>query len=266
MLGCILMLTCSCSAQVKSAVDSNYILLETILIKAKFFTTDKLSQIYIVTEQNEVIKYSPDGRELFRFNNNTLGNLQHIDATDPFNLLLYYPDYLTAMTLDRTMNKTVEYDFAALNLVEIKAIGMSNDNNVWLYDDVSFKLRKIDRRGQVMMESDAMNMLLRYTPDPNFILERENLVYVNNPETGILVFDNYAKYIKTLDFKGLDDFQVVNKQLIFQKDGKLTSFHLQPLVFQNIELPAGTNKDDEIRIQKNKFFVKKQDRVLVYKF
>ena len=261
-----LLLSCSCSTLASSSVDSSYTLLSTIDIKAKFFTTDKLSQIYVVTEQNEVIKYDPSGNEMFRFNNNRLGDLQHIDATDPFNILLYYADYMTVVTLDRTLNQTLEFDLINLNLLEVKAIGMSNDNNIWLYDDVTFKLRKVDRKGQVLLESDDLNLLLFYTPSPNFILERANTVYVNNPETGVLVFDLYGKYIKTLDFKNLNDFQVINNQLIFRKGEKLMSFHLQPLVLQPIELPPGVEKEDKIRIQKNKLFVKKRDKVLVYGF
>ncbi len=265
-LGCLLVFSNSCSTQANIVTDSSYVLSQEIPIKAKTFTTDKLSQVYVVTEQNEVIKYNSDGKELFRFNNNTLGNLQHVDVTDPFNILLYYPDFLTVLTLDRTLNKTGEYDLTNLNLIEVKAIGMSNDNNVWLYDEVTFKLRKVDRKGQILLESDVLNMLLGYTPAPNFILERENLVYINNPQTGILVFDIYGKYIKTLDFKGLNDFQVFNKQLIFKKNGKLMSFHLQPLILQPIEIPLGISREDKIRIQKNKLFVKKEDKVLIYDF
>ena len=267
LLFCVLLFCYSCATQATSIVDSSsYDLVKTIDQKAKAFTTDKLGQLYLVTEKNEVIKYDPNGVEMFRFNNNRLGNLQHIDATDPFNVLLYYSDYLTVITLDRTLNQTLDFDLINLNLLEVKAIGMSNDNNVWLYDEVTFKLRKVDRKGQVLIESDQLNMRLFYTPNPNFILERENTVYVNNPETGILVFDIYGKYIKTLDFKGLDDFQVFNKQLIFREGEKLQSFYLQPLVLQTLELPSGTEKEDKIRIQKNRLFVKKADQVMIYKF
>jgi hypothetical protein len=266
LVSCMLLFSYSCTSQTPVSVDSSYTLLHTISLKAKAFTTDKLSQVYLVTEQNEVIKFDPDGKELFRFSNNTLGNLEHIDVTDPFNVLLYYPDYLAVLTLDRTLNITLEYDLTNLNLLEVKAIGMSNDNNVWLYDEVIFKLRKVDRKGQVVLESDELNMVLYYTPEPNFILERANTVYVNNPETGILVFDIYGRYIKTLDFKGLEDFQVFNNQLIFRKNEKLMSFHLQPLVLQTITLPPDTKKEDKIRIQKNKLFVKKKDRLLIYEF
>jgi len=266
LLCCFLICAGSCSTQAIESVDSSYTLLHTISIRAKNFATDKLSQVYVVTKQNEVIKYAPDGRELFRFNNNTLGNLEHIDVTDPFNILLYYPEYLTVLTLDRTLNKTAEYDLTNLNLFEVKAVGMSNDNDIWIYDEVTFKLRKVNRRGQVIMESDDLNMLLFYNPSPNFILQRENTVYVNNPETGVLVFDLFAQYIKTIDFKDLNNFQIFNNQLIFRKNEKLMSFHLQPLVLQTIELPAGTKKEDIIRIQKNRLFVKKVDKLLIYRF
>ena len=75
---CFLLCACSCSTKAIESVDSSYTLLHTIPIRAKNFATDKLSQVYVVTEQNEVIKYDPNGREMFRFNNNTLGDLQHI--------------------------------------------------------------------------------------------------------------------------------------------------------------------------------------------
>ena len=265
-VSCGLVIFCSCTTRAISTVDSSYTLAHTITIKSKFFTTDKLSQIYVVTDQNEVIKFDPNGVVMFRFSNNRLGNLKHIDATDPFNVLLYYPDYMTVVILDRTLNQTIEYDLIDLNLIEVKAIGMSNDNNVWLYDEATFKLRKVDRKGQVLIESDQMNMILAYTPRPNFILERANAVYINNPQTGVLVFDIYGKYIKTLDFKGLEDFQVVNNQLIFRKGEKLMAFHLQPLVLQAITLPAGIDEADEIRIQTNRLFVKKEDSLLIYEF
>ena len=86
-------------------------------------------------------------------------------------LLMYFciiSDYMTVMTLDRTLNQTLEFDLINLNLLEVKAIGMSNDNNVWLYDEVTFKLRKVDRKGQVLMESDDLNLRLFYTPIPKF--------------------------------------------------------------------------------------------------
>ena len=109
----------SCSAKItptETTDSSAYDLLKEIEIEARLITTDKLQQLYVVTVDNDVIKFSPQGKELFRFTNNTLGELTHIDVTNPFSVLLYYPDYLTVYTLDRTLNKTGEFNFLELNL------------------------------------------------------------------------------------------------------------------------------------------------------
>jgi len=80
----------------------DYTLLRTLEISSPVFTTDQLRNVYTVTKTNEVIKYTPSGQIQFRYNNNTLGNLAFIDATDPFNLLLFYPDFRRVILLDRT--------------------------------------------------------------------------------------------------------------------------------------------------------------------
>jgi len=57
--------------------------------------------------------------------------------------------------------------------------------------------------------------LLNKNIQPNFIVEYNNQVYLNDPKVGILVFDNFGTYIKTLPIFGLTNFQVKEKYLLF---------------------------------------------------
>jgi len=261
----------SCSAKTAPPVTntdtSAYELIKEINIQAKWMATDKLQQLYLITIENEIIKYSPEGKELFRFCNNTLGDLTHIDITNPFSVLLYYPDFLTVYTLDRTLNKTGEFNLLDLNLTDVVTIGMSNDNNVWLYDFVFHRIKKINRNGEVLRES-IINLSNEFESPllPNFILERENWLYVNDPNLGILVFDIYAQYQKTIDIKNLTYFQIIDNQLIYKEKEKLKSFHLKSLATQIIDLPKGVSLENQIAIQKSKLFVRKKDGVEVYSF
>jgi len=246
--------------------DSTFAIIKTIEVEAKDFTTDKLQQIYVVTPDNEVIKYDAEGNETFRYNNNTLGELAHVDATNPFSILLYYPEFMNVITLDRTLNLTGQFNLYDLNLLYVKGVGMSNDNNIWVYDDALFKLKKIDHEGHAIVESDNLSLLLGHSISPNFILEKEQTVYVNDPQLGIFLFDIFAEYIKTLDFKGLTDFQVYADQLIYFQDGKLQLFHLKSLLTHPLKLPSSISATDKIRLQKNKLFVLKPEGVEVYSF
>lgn len=256
----------SCSAKVIHQDSSSYDLVKEIPIQARLIATDKLQQLYIVTNKNDVIKFSPEGKELFRFTNNTLGELTHIDVTNPFSILLYYPDYLTAYTLDRTLNKTGEFNFLDLNLMDVAAVGLSNDNNVWLYDEVFFKIKKINRSGEVLRESENLTTQFGLQIQPNFILERENILYVNDPTVGVVVFDVYGQYIKTIDLKNLKSFQIIDEKLIYQEEDELKSFHLQSLATQIIELPQVISKNYQVEIRKSKLFVMKKNKVEIYKF
>ncbi len=262
-------LVTSCSAKITPTEprdSSAYDLVKEIEVEARLITTDKLQQLYVVTQKNDVIKFSPEGKELFRFTNNTLGELTHIDVTNPFSVLLYYPDYLTVYTLDRTLNKTGEFNFLDLNLTSVEAVGMSNDNNVWLYDEVLYKIKKVNRSGEVLRESENLTTQFGLEIQPDFILERENILYVNDPTVGVVVFDIYGQYIKTIDLKNLTSFQIIDNQLIYQDQDQLKSFHLQSLATQVIDLPQVISDEFKVEIRKSKLFVMKKNKVGIYSF
>lgn len=238
--------------------------LYSIPIKSKYFTTDKLSQVYVVTEGNQVIKFDASGKEVFRYNNNLLKGKMHIDATNPFNILLYYPDFQSVITLDRTMSETGEFNLSDLNFIQVNAVGSSNDNNIWLYDELTFKLKKINRSGTVFRESIDLNLQLNYSPRPVFLIERENNVYLNDPDFGIVVFNIFGEYDSKIDLKGIDQFQVFENQLIYKKGEKLFSYHLQTFNLKELKIPVRLQEGEDVFIQKNRLFIRKVNRVEVY--
>lgn len=237
-------------------------------VAAKYFTTDKLQNIYVVNKRNDLIKYNSKGEVLFEFNNNFMGTLGLVDATDPFNILLYYPEYLTIVSLDRTLSKTGQFNLYELDVALVKAVGMSNDNNVWIYDPATFKLKKINRAGTVLVESDNVTAIVNADTevDPNFILERENWVYVNVPAEGILVFDNFGQFAKTLPFKNLSEFQVMADQIVFIENNQLHLYHQKSLFTKSIALPGEVGDDVQVRIQKDLLFVLEDGKIGVYGF
>lgn len=231
---------------------------------ARDFTIDKLQQVYLITDRNEVIKHDPQGKEVFRFNNNFLEDIGKLDPSNPFNLILYYPEFLSVITLDRTMSQTGTFDLSNLNLIRVDALGSTNDNNVWLYDAIDFTLKKINRSGEVLKQSVNLNLKLGYSGNPNYLVEQSNMVFVNDPEYGILMFSNIGEYDSVLDLKGLDRFQVLGDQIVYQKETQLYAYHIQSLNQKEIKLPIKINIGDKVMLQKNRLFVKRGDRLEVF--
>ena len=213
-------------------------LLHTLPRQAKLFTVDKLQQVYLVDHRNEVFKYSPDGREQFFYNNNTRGELSYIDATDPFNLLLFYPELQGIALLDRTLNETAWLLLFAASVVHATAVALAPDNNIWVYDQASFQLLKIGRSGAVIATTDNLSAQLARPPFSQYAAARENLVYLYDPEQGAFVFDDFGQFHQLLEFKGYESLQIVDGTLLFYKPGELLAYSLAQLRTALLPLPA----------------------------
>jgi hypothetical protein len=243
-----------------------YRLLFTIDAQAKNFTTDKLQNIYLLTPDNEVVKYTPQGQEQFRYPNKTLGNASCLDATNPFHLLLFFPDYQNVLTLDRTLNPTGQFNLLQFGLFQVNAVGMASDGRLWVFDEVDFRLKKFESDGTLVTEGNDLSLVLGKTIRPNFLVEKDQLVYLNDPKVGILVFDVFGQYQKTLPIQALTEFQVFEDQLIYFKEGKLYSFHLKALLESVIRLPEGARRDDKVKVQKDRLYLLGENSLRVFKF
>lgn len=220
-----------------SSQDTTYIHIATISEKATFITTDKLLNVFVITERGELVKYTPEGKEKFRYNNFSLGNPTLADATNPFQILLYYPEFQTIVTLDNTLNEAARYELFDLQVNEVEALCFANDGNLWLYDPVTFTLKKINRNGEILLESEIFTFLFDELPQPNFLIERNNQIYLNDPAKGIFVFDVYAAFEELIELKELTSFQILDRKIVYQNEGDLEVFSPQMLLKDSRTLP-----------------------------
>lgn len=238
----------------QNAPDSIRLLYE-LPEKAAYFTVDKLGQVYLTTPTNAVIKYSPEGQELFRYNNNTRGDLAYIDVTDPFNVLLFYPDFQTVAMLDRTMNERAVMLLYDANIIEASAIGLARDNNIWVYDQVTFALKKIGADGQAITDSGNLSAILNIPLYATQIIARDNFVYVYHPSEGLFIFDNFTQYHNKIPYKDFESFQLIDDLVLFYKKGELLAYHTKRLQTFTIPLPEATKRAERFHYQDGYYYL-----------
>ena len=180
--------------------------------------------------------------------------------------MLFYPEFANLIFLDRTMTPAGDFRFFDFNFIQVDAVALAADNNIWLYDKLNFQLKKINNVGELIFQSPDLSMALNQALNPNFLIEREQQIYLNDPETGILVFDIFGQYEKTLEFKGLEEFQILDGKLLFFKDGKLNAFNLQSLLFQEVILPEEIGEEAQVLMQKNRLFVLEEGSLKIFQF
>ena len=90
---------------------------------------------------------------------------------------------------------------------------------------------------QLVHESPTLNILTGPDITPTSMLEKSRSLYLNIPGTGILVFDRFGNYSKTLALETSSEFQVTDKYVYFMKEGELFSYDLRTAEVSLLELP-----------------------------
>jgi len=231
--------------------------LHTLPAPCRDFTTDKLQNVYVIDSNNRVHKYGPDGREQFHFNNNTRGALTYIDPTDPFNLLLFYPELQVVAILDRTMNETGVLELFTAGIFNATAIGLATDNNIWVYDQAAFRLKKVGQNGEVLVQSDNLSALLDAPPKATQLLANNNIVYLNCPGQGIYVFDNFGQFHQLLPYPDVQSVQLQDGKLILYGDHRVRAYN--PETLQEQVLRRDIKSGIQVRYQGNRIYEKGAD-------
>ncbi|MGH1335562.1 MAG: hypothetical protein ACRBFS_05485 [Aureispira sp.] len=223
---------------------------------AQWMEVDKMQQLYLLVGDNDLQKYDVKGNLLCRFNENNLGPISYVDVSNPFRILVYYDDYTTVIFLDRTLSEIQRHDLSHLDLPQVEALGTASDNNLWLFDNNSYTLKKLDQKNEVLVESLDLNLLLPEALNPVRLLEANNRVYLNSPNLGVLVFDLFGNYIKTIPLLDLDYFQWYEGQIFYTQDKKLQAYHLLSFQYKNIELPILEDNLEQLCLAQDRLYAK----------
>lgn len=248
-----------------SLKPADYTLLKSIEVKGKYFVTDNLGNSFILSKSNDIDKYDRDGKHIQTQNFKILGSITTMDASNPFELYLFYQAQNKLVFLDNMLSRRGDLDFNQGNFVQLTAAARSYDNGAWIFDLDDLQLKRIDKEFKVLAKSGNVRAFTDVDLSPNFILDYKNSVYLNDPEVGILVFDIFANYSKTLPIKDLTNFQVIDKDLYYFKAGKLHKYSLLTYETEEINLPE-TADILNVRIEKNRLYVLKDKQLNLYAF
>lgn len=243
----------------------SFVLFATISIQGYFITSDNLDNLYVITKDNSLVKFDSSGKKLFAYNSKKYGQLKYADVTNPFKILVYYPDFTTAIVLDNTLSELSVVNLKQAGIVQPACICTSSDNNIWVYDAQEFKLKKLNQNQDVLVESADLLTTTQQAVEPTMMIERDNFIFLNDPKKGIFVFDNYGAYSSQIPVTGITDFQAFNKKLFYYKDHAIQLYNIQTLETVANPMPDTTGVM-QIRIEKNRLFLLKENEVILYRY
>lgn len=197
------------------------VLRNTFPLRARFTTADNLGNLYLITPQNAVEKYSPDGRLLTRYTNNRAGFATAVDATNPMKIIVWYADFRVVAFLDRNLTPLGELNLIQAGYPEVRTVAAAADGNLWIYDEIAFQLKKISPEGAALAESQRLNALLPQRLPIESLRDDGSSVYAFAPDVGLLSFDAYAQFRYRQPIEGVKACMAA-----FERAACLTDSHL----------------------------------------
>ena len=217
---------------------TNFQLLKSIETQADFFTTDNQSNVYTV-KANVLSKFDKTGKLLYKYSNKNFGSISFVDASNMLKILVFYKSYLTIVFLDNTLSQNGEpISFDKLGFLQTQLVCSSNNSSLWIYDQQNLQLVRLDQNLTPTQQTGNLSVLLGINLQPDALIEYDNKVYLNNPVTGILIFDIYGTYYKTIPVKDAKQFQPFNGRVFYTKGTEIQAYDLKTSEELEYEIPV----------------------------
>jgi len=220
---------------------TSFELIRQLQVTGTSITSDYLGNVYAIND-NEIAKYSSTGSLISSFSDKNAGTITSVDASNPLRVQVFYQDFGQIIYLDDVLSVIgSRISLLEQGLDQATLSCSSWDDGIWLYDPQDFELKRLGSDLRLSHQSGNVNQLVGIEANPNFIIEKNNFVYLNNPLTGILVFDQFGTYYKTLPVIGIERFQVSADQVFYLQEGKLISYNMR--MFQYADVPVASDDD-----------------------
>lgn len=249
-----------------NVLTAQYQLVKKIQVKgAMQVTTDPTGNAYL-SFGNEIWMFNRSDSLYRKYSNIKLGEIAHIDATNPMKILLYYKDQGKIQFLDNNISEFMQpvvlenYDMGQATIA-----CSSYDNGFWIYNPSTFSLIRFDQYFKVSTTISNINQILQVDElNPIMAQEFSNRIYLSDPILGVIIFDVFGGYYKTIPIINVKNFQVIENKLIYLHENSIYSYDLINMNEEKFEIPEGITPVS-VSLNYNKLYLVTKDALFVYK-
>lgn len=217
----LLMLCFSYRAQVSDRVTIKF------AEKDSKAVVDALGNMYVI-HGGEIKKYNPQGVFQKTFSNKRYGRIDDIDISNPLKILVYYKDFQQVLFLDNQLSPAADViSLEKAGYEQTSLVCSSLNNSFWLYDKQNNELVRFSQDLRALVKTGNLKRILDLDLQPGYMREYGNYLYLNCPREGILVFDIYGTFYKTIPIKNLKEFTIINGNVFYYEKSVLKEYQTQ---------------------------------------
>lgn len=213
------------------------------VIQAEKLYVDNIGNIYSV--KNDVITKYFINNQIKTFSIKTFGTLENIDVNNALRILLYFKDFQRILFLDSQLSQNGNViELSDLGLEQTSLVCSSINNGFWIYHQANNELIRFNQLLETTVKTGNLKRILNLDIQPVFMTEHSGKLYLNSPDIGILVFDIYGAYIKTIPLLHIKKVQIQYPYVFYIYQDKFYSFNIES--FENIEVSNIPNECTDI--------------------
>lgn len=185
------------------------------------YKVDRIGNVYYFDAQNVLTKYETSIQRYTRFADLKSGKISSIDVSNPLRVLVFYADQGVVKFLD--VNLTEINSLQIRNTYPdgwVSLTSSSNNNGIWMYDNLNRKLIKLDEQLNQVFISGDLYLVLGKKIKPTFLYEYADELFLADAKYGVFVFDLFGGYKRTLPIYSDEILQVESNKIYYQKNNQ----------------------------------------------
>jgi len=229
------------------------------------FTTDPLSNVYFYSG-GDIFKYASDGTLLASYSNREFGEITYLDASNPMKILAVFGTFSRALVLDASLSSNATLDLSVLGTPDQQLICLSREAGFWIFDRNEMNVKKLSETLTVLAEGTSLRQVSSDPVEPSVIFDTGKWILLFVSQYGVVVFDRFGTYFKTIPVTETDEIQLLNENEFISKSGDgMISHDIQKGITKKFRLPVN-EPGDKVRIEPGHIFIHNGDALNIYSF
>ncbi|MFN6944524.1 MAG: hypothetical protein ACK4ND_06220 [Cytophagaceae bacterium] len=237
---CILLLTALFRASYAQEVPKQWPHIRSVKTpKVHKVSIDRHDFLYIADDRGNVHKYDTIGNLLLTYSPRQNNEVSILEAWRKVNILVFNRNFQEYVILDRFLTQSPIYRLRAEQIGFARLLTYAADNNLWIVDEKDFSLKKFNLRFNKVEVLTPLDFILNPSKyEMTFIREYQNLLFISDRNSGILVFDNLGNFKTKLPFLNVQYFSFRGDELYFIANDRLTIYNLYSKKEVVLDLPT----------------------------
>lgn len=220
------------------------------------FSVDVLGNLYVIKHQDSLHKYLIDPlskAKNYYYSNASLGEINHLDVTNPMKILVSYADFATIIMLDVTLRETDRIYLPDIQVFSSPvAFCMGYDQSIWIFDDQEISLLRVSFEGQKTFESQSLIQMIGFVPVIESMQFLGQYLVLHDQEKGFLVFDQFGGFIKFIPQEHVDSWQLTEQSIVYLTEGEIFDYPLKS--FAKTKLGDLSKEVHKFQVQRDKLY------------